>query len=364
MDLTTNYSLKKPLSTENYDVANQNDNMDIIDAQLKARADAQAAHEADNAKQIPHLGTTTNVGDAYRITTTETIDSNEKFTIKFNAASTTAPTLSINGGTAYAIKKANGGNAKLYASVYTLFWDGINFILLGEGGEYGTAGAAQTLTGYTLGTENGVIPGTMPNKVGSGTVITPSTVDQAIPQGYYGGAVGDGKVLASGAKATVQKFQYATLTLNASGYLDITISSVDVTKSVVTICANRYNNTGYSDIASVSVNITSSTTVRVNGYANASYVDAVITVTTYLNAKSVQKGIAALSVDGNTNVTISSVDPLKSNLIFSGWNHSYQQQLQLGPSGYISSSTNLVLTRPTVGAGYSFGTWWNIVEFY
>ncbi|AFM40457.1 Ig-like domain-containing protein [Desulfosporosinus acidiphilus SJ4] len=36
--------------------------------------------------------------------------------------------------------------------------------------------------------------GTMPNKVGSGTVITPGPTDQAIPQGYYGGALTDGKV--------------------------------------------------------------------------------------------------------------------------------------------------------------------------
>ena len=39
------------------------------------------------------------------------------------------------------------------------------------------------------------ILGTMPNKVGSATIFTPSTVDQAITAGYYGGATGDGKVL-------------------------------------------------------------------------------------------------------------------------------------------------------------------------
>ena len=37
--------------------------------------------------------------------------------------------------------------------------------------------------------------GTMPNKVGSATIFTPSIADQAITQGYYGGVVGDGKVL-------------------------------------------------------------------------------------------------------------------------------------------------------------------------
>lgn len=91
-------------------------------------------HVADNSKHVPHLGTTTNTGDAYKITTTESIGNNQKFTVKFNASSSTAPTLSINGATAIPIKKPNGNNAKLYASVYTLFKDGPTFILQGEGG--------------------------------------------------------------------------------------------------------------------------------------------------------------------------------------------------------------------------------------
>lgn len=92
-------------------------------------------HITDNAKHVPHLGTTTNTGDAYKITTSEIINNNQKFTIKFNAESTTAPTLSINNGTAIPIKKPSGNNAKLYASAYTLFKDGSTFILQGEGGD-------------------------------------------------------------------------------------------------------------------------------------------------------------------------------------------------------------------------------------
>ena len=41
------------------------------------------------------------------------------------------------------------------------------------------------------------LTGTVPEKVGSATVITPSTADQAIPAGRYGGVVGDGKVSGS-----------------------------------------------------------------------------------------------------------------------------------------------------------------------
>lgn len=51
---------------------------------------------------------------------------------------------------------------------------------------------ASVLAGTTIAGQ----AGTMPTKVGSATVITPSGADQAIPQGYYGGAIGDGKVSA------------------------------------------------------------------------------------------------------------------------------------------------------------------------
>lgn len=59
-----------------------------------------------------------------------------------------------------------------------------------------TAVAADILNSKTAyGSAGTKITGTMPTKVGSSTVITPSTSDQTIPQGYYSGAAGDGKVL-------------------------------------------------------------------------------------------------------------------------------------------------------------------------
>ena len=38
-DVTTNYNLKKPLGSENYNILDQNGNMDILDTQVKAVAD-------------------------------------------------------------------------------------------------------------------------------------------------------------------------------------------------------------------------------------------------------------------------------------------------------------------------------------
>lgn len=122
------------------------------------------------------------------------------FTLRFKntTANTGAATLNVNGLGAKSIVKSGGtalSAANLKAGgVYTVCYDGSNFILQGEGGEYGTAEAIQVLSGYTVGRESGVVNGTMPNKVGSATVITPSGLEQAIPNGYYGGALTDGKV--------------------------------------------------------------------------------------------------------------------------------------------------------------------------
>lgn len=59
-----------------------------------------------------------------------------------------------------------------------------------------TAGAGDIVSPKTAyGSAGTKLTGTITEKVGSATVITPSTSDQTIPAGRYGGAAGDGKVL-------------------------------------------------------------------------------------------------------------------------------------------------------------------------
>lgn len=149
------------------------------------------AQEMDSATAsgfVPHLGTTTNSGNLYSITSNTPISVNQKFTIKFNVAISTVPTLKINNDTALPIINTNGNNAKLYASVYTLFRDGSAFILQGEGGEYGSAGADQVLAPYTIGTDNGIVTGTIPDR-GAGGTVTPNTADQTKAAGRYTSAI-------------------------------------------------------------------------------------------------------------------------------------------------------------------------------
>ena len=161
-------------------------------AQAKAEAAAGAVqaelntHKADNAAHVPHLGTTTNSGNNYSITSTKVVNDGSKFSVKFNTAATGTATLKISSdGTARTLKKPGGGDFKPKAGIYTLIRDGVNFQLLGEGGEYGTAQANHVLSPYTIGTDSGLITGTMPNH-GSKT-FTPSDSTQTGGAGYYSG---------------------------------------------------------------------------------------------------------------------------------------------------------------------------------
>lgn len=60
-NLTTNYNLKKPIAaTEFYNIEDQNDNMDIIDVELKENSDGISTHVADTDN--PHAVTKLQVG--------------------------------------------------------------------------------------------------------------------------------------------------------------------------------------------------------------------------------------------------------------------------------------------------------------
>jgi hypothetical protein len=119
--------------------------------------------------------------------------------VKIANASTGASTLNVNSLGAKTILDSLGNaitSGGLKAGlIYTFRYNSTtsDFIQQGKGGG-GNATAAQLLNGVTATVDSGQIMGTMINKVGTATTITPTTADQAIPQGYYGGIVADGKV--------------------------------------------------------------------------------------------------------------------------------------------------------------------------
>ncbi|MGG4096215.1 phage tail protein [Paenibacillus lautus] len=115
-------------------------------------------------------GTVVNGNTAYTASLSPaltTLKAFQRVVIKVNVASTGSPTLNVNGLGAKSVLKASGSAASFKVNgVYTLVYDGTAFILQGEGGEYGTATAADVLAPKTIGTDNGVITGTMINRTG------------------------------------------------------------------------------------------------------------------------------------------------------------------------------------------------------
>lgn len=107
--------------------------------------------------------------------------------VKIPNDSTGACTININGLGAKAILKANGNavtNLKAN-SIYTMRYNGTNFILQGEGGS-GNATAADILAGKTASTDAGDVIGNIPNKAGTNKALALNET-WVIPKGYHDG---------------------------------------------------------------------------------------------------------------------------------------------------------------------------------
>ena len=146
-------------------------------------------HLLDYVLQIPFGGTSTNVDDDYSIATPaiDALAEGMAVCFKCNADSSGATTLNWDSKGAKSIKKANGTDVTNLKNggIYTLRYDGVNFILQGEGAS-GDATASDLLSGKTATVDAGEITGTMPNR---GTVnYNPSASNQTIQEGYHSGS--------------------------------------------------------------------------------------------------------------------------------------------------------------------------------
>lgn len=126
---------------------------------------ALTTHKADNVSHDTYVTCATSSATAEKVVTATdfTLVEGARITVKFaNANTATTPTLKINTEVAKPIVKADGTAFKnIKAGVYSFVYSGLNFTVQGEGGEYGTATASDVLAGKTIGTENGVVPGTL-----------------------------------------------------------------------------------------------------------------------------------------------------------------------------------------------------------
>lgn len=219
-----------------------NDNWDKMDgAAKKTELDA---HLADYVKH-PAFVVASGTANIYEVTLnpapTEYVDGMGVI-VAINLDATGVSTINVNGLGAKPIKKANGNDVtNLKANgVYTLRYNATtsNFILQGEGGEYGTVQAPQVLEGYTFGTEDGVIEGTMPNR---GVFNLP--LGATVPAGYYsGGTAPNGKRWASGTAVSSVgrlKFTYTTGVLSDGTFYTVEVAGLTFEPSLLILKTNN-----------------------------------------------------------------------------------------------------------------------------
>jgi hypothetical protein len=165
-------------------------------------------------------------GTAYTATLTPapTLVKGLSLRLEIHADNTGSATVNVNGLGAKTIKKGNGGllsagNLKT-GSVYTLVYNGTDFILQGEGGS-GNAQPAEVLSGKTFSNDTGDQTGSMTNKTGvvneDTTWIntnTDTSVSVHVPKGYYPGGepniqITDADLVTANIKAGVNIFGVA-----------------------------------------------------------------------------------------------------------------------------------------------------------
>jgi len=304
---TPNINLKKPLASENYSIDDANGNADLIDAAVVAKAaaaqtaaatytDTKAtahlaaadphtqyaldtdfdAHKADYVRQPAYGPTAGGTGAPNAYTFTSAVNGNPALSALVDGASayldvqlvnTGAVTLNWDGTGARPIVDGKGnpliaGKMPLNGIVGVRYNASTgNFQLLGEGGDYGTAGASQTLTGYTLGTNAGVIPGTMPENGTLGATIITQGGTYSIPAGHTNG----GTVTATLPSKTAQTYTPTTTAqiIAAGQYLsgmqtilgDANLSSANILsgKTIFGVAGTAIDGTGMKKWASGTV---------------------------------------------------------------------------------------------------------------
>ncbi|MBU3098755.1 MULTISPECIES: hypothetical protein [Clostridium] len=177
-------------------------------------------------------------------------------------------------------------------------------------------------------------------------------IDRLLQHGIGGGGESNTK--------GIQRGEYSVLSTDLT--INITISPVDITKSIpkIFVCA-----TGASTRANVTLFkcvLTSSTNLQITRYSNGATFTATIDweVIEYNNVKSLQTGLLTLNT-ASTNIAISSVNMLKTDLFLSftitstyGLSEIMQIAMQL------TSTTNLKFT------GYgsmNYSIQWYAIEF-
>lgn len=304
MQTTANYGFKKPDGVETVNIDDLNYNADVADVELKKRALQTdfSSHLADN--------TAHGIGDKTKLSTTakDTIVAaiNEVFQSGTNVKSSTISAVN------------NKGQSLSTTATWDKIIAAINSIARGQG----NAVESQVLSGADFSNSDGILRhGSMPN---NGTVVlTPTTVNQAIAQGYHPGTgyvKGDANLVTSNIKSGVSIF-------GVSGKSSV----VETTESVNPIAAStvRSGKVGYVNgskiTGSLAVQATSAQTITPgtsDQIKDAGIYDGAVTIKgdSNLQSSNILKGKSIFGIMGTLEEKLDFDDylcNLPSNVYFS-----------------------------------------------
>ena len=317
-------------------------------AQAKAEAAAGAVqaelntHKADYVRQPGYANATG--------TNAKTITLNpapgayiDGMAISFKNATqnTGAVTLNVNGLGAKSVVKPNGsvlksGNLKAN-SVYTVRYNGTNFILQGSDSA-GDAAPGDVLTGKTFSNDEDIeITGTMPNR---GAVNHTLAINgtYTIPAGYHNGA---GKVTQS----IIKSIQKGLIAISTGTTATATIANINPNNALLFYVGATE---GWATTTMMPyLELVNSTTVRATRYENLAELTTVsFLVVEFQSAlKSVQRGVIQIPPSVKTSTaTIASVDVNKALLFFLGYAESFGRT-SYAPYLELVNSTTVRATR-------------------
>ncbi|MFD2330388.1 hypothetical protein ACFSR7_14155 [Cohnella sp. GCM10020058] len=170
--------------------------------------------------------------------------------VQINIDNTGASTINVNGLGSKSILTSKGAaltSGKMVTNgIYTLRYNGTAFILQGEGGEYGTAAAGDVRSARTVGTDMGLVSGTLVTRAASAQTITPVTTDQVMAAGIYDGAItvkGDVNLLAANILSGKSIFGVAGTAITGTRFASgSAVQGVDATTFALD---NGYGKPGY-----------------------------------------------------------------------------------------------------------------------
>jgi len=294
---------------------------------------------------------TTNIGDAFSATLSpvpSAYTSGMRVIVKFNASPTGAATINFNGLGAKAIKLTDGTDASLEASVYTLVYDGTNFILQGSG-EVRRDGDNASLSSSVSGTTLKLVA---PKGIYDGIDDTVTITDADFVAGNIISGIDVFGVIGTG--TPINNTQSGSVSWSSTALtLDATITAVDTSKSII-----FYSDPAGTEKGKSYPSFVDSTTIRFtrqNGETTSG--TFYYTVIEYNNVK--QK-ITGSNSGTNATATIATVNPQKCIVVAS--------RTSTDPGiggqflfGYVSGSTTLTLVPYYNSSLYT--NYWQIIEF-